>query len=134
MPDYDATRFDPPAPVAEVSVRNVADATKMSDLHLLLDSGADVTLLPRTAVTSIGVQPISNLRYELVAFDGSKSFAEVADLAVVFLNCSFKGRYVLIDSDNGVMGRDILNHVSLLLDGPKESWLGTPPSRDRLEA
>jgi hypothetical protein len=124
MPDYDATRFDPPAPVAQVVIRSIANGTKVSQLRVLLDTGADVTLLPRASVDSIGVAPISDLRYELAAFDGSRSFAEVADLALVFLDCSFKGRYVLIDADVGVLGRDILNHLSLLLDGPKRSWTG----------
>ena len=40
---------------------------------LLIDSGADVTLLPRMAVERIGVQQIEGLHYEMLAFDGTKS-------------------------------------------------------------
>ena len=46
MPEYDADRFHPPAPVASVSLRNVQSGAGVSDVRLLLDSGADVTLLP----------------------------------------------------------------------------------------
>ena len=29
---------------------------------------------------------------------------------------------MLIDQEWGIMGRDVLNHVALLLDGPKLTW------------
>ena len=122
MPDYDATHFAPPAPVAPVAVRGLSDGTKVVHAVLLLDTGADATLLPRTCITGLGVEPITGLRYELAAFDGSRSFAEVADLALTFLNRTFKGRYLLIEADEGVLGRDVLNHVSLILDGPRKLW------------
>jgi len=59
-----------------------------------------------------------------VGFDGSTSFAPVVQLqlVLVFLNRTFKGQFLLIRQEWGVMGRDILNHVSLLLDGPNLKW------------
>lgn len=39
-----------------------------------------------------------------------------------FLNKTFRGRFLLIDQDWGVLGRDILNLISLLLDGPNLNW------------
>lgn len=47
MPSYDATECNPPAPVAEASLRN---GRMLADVLLLVDTGADVTLLPRHAV------------------------------------------------------------------------------------
>jgi len=41
---------------------------------------------------------------------------------MIFLNRTFRGRFLLIDQEWGVMGRDILNLVSLLLDGPNLTW------------
>jgi predicted aspartyl protease len=55
MPNYDASHFDPPAPVARVTLRNPHNGATVSDVLLLLDTGADVTLLPRTAVERLGV-------------------------------------------------------------------------------
>jgi hypothetical protein len=46
MPGYDASGFDPPAPVARVVLRNPHSGATVSDVLLLLDTGADVTLLP----------------------------------------------------------------------------------------
>ena len=43
MPSYDATGGDPPAPVAQVALRNVHSGQMVADVPLLLDTGADVT-------------------------------------------------------------------------------------------
>ena len=115
MPTYDASRFDPPAPVARVALRNPQSGATVSNMLLLLDTGADITLLPRTAVERLGVPLLADQHYELMGFDGSKSFASVVVLDMIFLRRAFRGRYLLIEEDHGILGRDILNHVTLLL-------------------
>ena len=55
MPDYDGSLFTPPAPLARVSLRNPETGTTVNELAMLLDSGADVTLLPQSFVNQIGV-------------------------------------------------------------------------------
>jgi len=122
MPSYDASHFDPPAPVARVILRNPHTAATVSDVLLLLDTGADITLLPRMMVERLGVPLVADQRYELMGFDGSKSFAPVVILDLLFLKRAFRGRYLLIEEERGIMGRDILNHVILLLDGPQQQW------------
>jgi predicted aspartyl protease len=122
MPSYDASHFDPPAPVARVTLRNPHNGATVSNVLLLLDTGADVTLLPRMAVERLGVPLLANQRYELMGFDGSKSFAPVVMLDTIFLQRAFRGRYLLIEEERGILGRDILNHVMVLLDGPRQQW------------
>jgi hypothetical protein len=122
MPSYDTAHFDPPVPVARVMLRNPHGGATVSDVLLLLDTGADITLLPRPAVEQLGVSPLAGQRYELMGFDGSKSFAPVVVLDLIFLKRVFRGRYLLIEEDRGIMGRDILNHVILLLHGPQQQW------------
>jgi predicted aspartyl protease len=121
VPNYDASGFDPPAPVAEVTLRNPTNGTTVSGIRLLIDTGADVTLLPRKAVAALGISTLSE-HYELVGFDGSKTLSPVAVLDAVFLKRAFRGRYLLTPEDQGILGRDILNCVSLLLDGPRQQW------------
>jgi len=58
----------------------------------------------------------------LMGFDGSRSLAASVMLNLQFLRRAFRGRYLLIEEDRGIMGRDILNHVVLLLDGPSQQW------------
>jgi hypothetical protein len=122
MPSYDASHFDPPAPVARVTLRNPHSGATVSDVLLLLDTEADITLLPRTAVEPLGVPLLADQQYELMGFDGSKSFAPVVMLDVLFLKRAFRGLYLLIEEERGILGRDILNHVILLLDGPRQQW------------
>ena len=122
MPVYDAVRFDPPAPVAQVVIRNPERGNTVSGVSMLLDSGADVTLVPQSAASVLGVLPAADQIYELMGFDGTISRASVARLEMVFLNRTFRGRFLLIDQESGIIGRDVLNSVPLLLDGPKLTW------------
>jgi len=119
MPSYDGLHFNPPAPVAEVVLRNPESGANVPGVVLLVDTGADVTLLPRRAVEQLGVLPIADQRCELMAFDGSKIFASVAIPDLVLLKRAFRGRDLLVEEEPGILGRDILNHVALLLDGPR---------------
>ena len=122
MPSYDATDCDPPAPVAQVILRNVDSGEMVADVLLLLDTGADVTLLPRDTIEQLGVQPLAGQHYELTAFNGSTVSAPVVMLDLLFLKRAFRGRYLLIDERRGILGRDVLNHLVLLLDGPQQRW------------
>ena len=122
MPSYDASHFDPPAPVARVTLRNPHNGAMVSNVLLLLDTGADVTLLPRMAVERLGVPLLANQPYELMGFDGSKSFAPVVMLDTICLQRALRGRSLLIEEERGILGRDILNHVMVLLDGPRQQW------------
>ena len=122
MQAYDAIRFSPPAPLALVAFRNLATGASISDVPMLLDSGADVSLIPRQAVLSLGVSLDPAAVYELMGFDGNRSSAQAVNLDLVFLKRTFRGRFLLIDQECGILGRDILNHVALSLDGPSLTW------------
>ncbi len=49
MPAYDSTLFNPPAPLARVTLRNPETGAVWSDVPMLLDLGADATLIPQVA-------------------------------------------------------------------------------------
>ena len=104
MPSYDATDCDPPAPVAQVTLRNVHSGETVADVPLLLDTGADVTLLPRNTVEQLGVQLVAGQRYELMGFNGSTSSAPVVMLDLLFLKRAFRGRCLVIEEGRGIMG------------------------------
>jgi hypothetical protein len=122
MPAYDATHFNPPAPLAQVTLRNPSTGVTVSDVVLLVDSGADVTLLPRQAVEGLGISLATGRGYEIAGFDGSKSFVPAVNLDMLFLKRLFKGQYLVVDEERGILGRDVLNHIALLLDGPRLRW------------
>jgi len=119
MPAYNEGLFSPPAPVVSATLRNPETGTTRGVL-LLIDSGADVTLLPRSAVDALGIQGSGT--YELMGFDGATSFADAVRADLLFLNKTFKGQFLLVNQEVGILGRDVLNRVALLLDGPHLTW------------
>lgn len=49
--------------------------------------------------------------------------APVVRLDLIFQNKTFKGRFPVIEGqDWGIIGRDVLNHVVILLNGPRLVW------------
>ena len=48
MPAYDDS-LSPPAPVARVSLRHPGSSLTVTDVLMLIDSGADVTLIPKSS-------------------------------------------------------------------------------------
>src|SRR5215207_1422537 len=122
MPSYDAEHYSPPAPIVRATLRSPLNGLTVSDVVLLLDTGADITLLPRKVVEPLAIPLVAGQGYELMGFDGTKSFAPAVTLDMILLNRVFRGQYLLIAEDHGILGRDILNHVVLLLDGPRQQW------------
>ena len=121
MPAYDDRLHAPPAPVARVVIRHPDRVQSVGDVPMLIDSGADATLLPRSAVASLGLEGTGE-SYQLVGFDGTVSESDAVHASLAFLRWNFRGRYLLTDADVGVLGRDILNHLRLLFDGPALHW------------
>lgn len=122
MPAYDERHNSPPAPVADVTLRSHTPQATVANVPMLLDTGADVTLVPRVAVDRLGVTPIAGQQYELIGFDGNHSTASVVVLDLILSGKAFRGRYVLADDTVGIIGRDILNHLTVGFDGPALEW------------
>ena len=122
MPAYDADLFLPPAPIARVVLRNPKTGQTISDIALLIDSGADVSLIPQLAVDQLDFTIASAETYELQSFDQHVSIAHALNLELLFLDRRFRGKFLIIDQEIGILGRDILNHLSIVMDGPNLSW------------
>jgi len=89
---------------------------------MLLDTGADVTLLPRECANQLQIPIDPSEAYELMGFDGTRSTAIAVHLDLIFLGLTFRGRFLMIDQPDGVLGRNILNHLNLAFDGPRLLW------------
>jgi hypothetical protein len=120
MPAYDDVQFETPAPTTGIGLRAEGERQLLSDVPMLIDSGADMTFLPASAVNQLGLPRQAD--YEVTAFDGSESIAESVRCELIFLGQVYTGVYLIVDQPCGFLGRDVLNHVSLLLDGPRLSW------------
>ena len=73
MPAYDATAFRPPAPVAHVLLRSPITGYIVANVAMLLDTGADVSLVPRDLLSRLIDLVQDSQQYELEAFDGTRS-------------------------------------------------------------
>ncbi len=108
MPPYDDRLFLPPAPLARLIVRHPEREQSVDDVPMLIDSGADATLLPRSAVTSLGLEGTGE-RYQLVGFDGTVSESEAVSSGdkfrghhTEFIGTEFRGHHTeFIGTDAG---------------------------------
>ena len=122
MPKYDSKNFDPPAPVAYVTLRHPATGATVSNVPMLMDTGADVTFLPREAIRQLDIAPIENKIYEVEGFTSGTALVEVVQAEISFLGKRFKGQFLATDQPMGILGRNILNSVQILLDGLNGYW------------
>ena len=85
MPEYESASFEPPAPVARVFLQNPEASVARQEVTMLLDTGADVSCVPRWAAQALGVQPAAGVRFEVLSFEGTRGFAEAVALEMLFL-------------------------------------------------
>jgi len=113
--------FDPPAPLAEIILRNIETGERVKAVSVLLDTGADVSLLPASAIGKLNIEP-SGERVKLVGFDESENIADAYTLQIIFLDKRLTGDYCAIDDEIGILGRDVLNWFSIIFDGKSLEW------------
>lgn len=120
MPACDSQRFEPPAPLALVTVKSDNGRFVIHDVPMLLDTGADVSLLPRAPLASLAMSDAEQC--EIEGFNGTKTAAPVIKAELIFLGKTFRGEFLLVDNWHGILGRNVLNNLSLFLDGPNQKW------------
>lgn len=122
MPDYDARSFDPPAPIAEVTVCLPGSDDIVPNVNMLIDTGADVSLLPRSPIAHLIEELDVVGEYEIEGFNGARSVAPAVQMELRFLGRIFRGRFLVTEQEIGILGRNILNSLPLLFDGPNLVW------------
>jgi hypothetical protein len=121
MPAYDDDRYSPAAAVATVRVRDIASGATVDEISVLLDSGADISALPKGIVEALAL-PVGDRSYEVMAYDNTVRECPTARAEVIFMRGHFKGQFIVLDQDVGVLGRNILKHFVVTLDGPRLEW------------
>ena len=114
--------YDPHAPVAKVKLRNPDTLETVTDVAMLSDTGSDITLLPRTYCDQIGVKVSETESLELQGFNQTISLAFYVQIDFIFLKKLFRGKFLVYDQDEGIIGRDVLNEFSIVFDGINLEW------------
>ena len=112
---YNLEDFDPAAPVIGVEV--VFENVERHVLSMQVDSGADITCIPKRIVPTSKDLPYS-YSY-IVGYDGAKVVRKTYHISVQVEGRVFDDIEALpIDGEIGLAGRDLLNSLRLTLDGP----------------
>ena len=73
-------------------------------------------------IAQLAIASLPAGQFEIMAFDGTTSATDAVETDMIFLNVAYRGKYLLTDEDVGILGRDVLASIVLLLDGPNQEW------------
>lgn len=130
-------QFYPPAPTCKITVSvstnfgNLIGTTdeKKVEFKVLLDTGADMSCIPSAKIDELEDDLDMDLPYGNIPtrdFHGKRFLLRVFDLRILAQNTycfeEEKIQFAEINSNVGILGRDVLNKHRIVLDGPKEKW------------
>lgn len=117
---YDTT-YDPPAPVIEVEIDGYVAALGQRKLRALVDSGADATMIPVQVLTAVGAAYQDTLWMRGVT--GARVEIDRYLVAIRIGAQLIHGLSVIgaPEEADAVLGRDLLNQLIVVLDGPAEA-------------
>lgn len=118
---YSEAQFSPAAPVVKVTLHNEETNRSLSDVLMQLDTGADISLIPQSTATELNL-PIVDRQISLITFDGTESSYSLFQVKLQLDRYTFRGIYSVVEQDYGIIGRDILNLLPILFDGPQQEW------------
>lgn len=113
---YD-TAYDPPIPACSVVLTGPSNDRRVT-LAAVLDTGADGTIVPVRYLQEIGARRAYEATLRSQWGESRPVFLYLVDLQIGEL--ALPGIYVVGDElgDEAVLGRNVLNRLRLLLDGP----------------
>jgi clan AA aspartic protease len=112
-----SSQYDPSAPVLEVSLRSYQPHTGVYTGNALIDTGADGSLVPLDILQSIRADFLHMRSLRGITGHGQK--VPIYLVAVQIGSHTLQGIQVagLGETDELILGRDVLNQLRLTLDG-----------------
>ncbi|MCE9564101.1 MAG: retropepsin-like domain-containing protein [Planctomycetes bacterium] len=108
----------PPAPYVLVSLGCLAGTTFLADVPAKVDSGADRTVIPTQLATQLKLDEIERRIFE--GLGGQRVALAIFRVVLAIRGCT----PVVVDTAGShgephiLLGRDVLNHFRITLDGP----------------
>ena len=116
--------YHPPAPVVEVTLVSAAENLRVGPLPGFVDTGADGTLVPTPYLDEIHAPTTAEVAIRSQWGERRRVLLYLADVQIA--GVTLPGIEVVGDevSDEIVLGRDVLNRLRVLLDGPGQQTEG----------
>jgi predicted aspartyl protease len=111
----------PPAPALEVRLRNPLTAQQTSPHLAVLDTGADISIVPLAILTGINARPLRKERVR--GLWGGVGVVYLFNIDIEVNERLLEGVQVVgSDQEESILlGRNLSNHLRLLIDGPDQS-------------
>lgn len=124
---FDAS-FEPPAPVLPVRIGGIEEHHPAAMLRMLIDTGADCTLIPARLARSLRLPVIDRVEIEGVGGATRRANVHAARIRVGTLRAMAR---VVALGDEALLGRDLLNRLILQIDGPSQIVQAQPRPRPK---
>ena len=117
---YD-TRYNPPAPTVQVAIANVMQRRRHRKALALLDTGSDITAIPRSLASEIQVYPIGQIRLEDVQAQTQKVLTYAVQLTFADLMIP-RLEVILTSLYHVILVAIVLNRLYVLLNCPAAAF------------
>ena len=112
-----ATSVHPPAPFLPVRLASLAEHSDSISIQAKLDTGADLTAIPAALIERLHL--VSAGEIEVEGYDGRRATIQAYDVNLQIDQLTVVGLLVIgFGEDYVLLGREVLNRLRLLLDGP----------------
>jgi predicted aspartyl protease len=115
--------YHPPSPALDVRLYSAVTDQFNGPFSAILDTGSDATLVPLSCLRAIGAEETSP--GWMIGITGDRQSVALYFVDIYLGQLAFPGIRVIGDKNAQeiILGRDVLNKLSLFLDGPQQQTL-----------
>lgn len=107
----------PPVPFLDIVIRHPLTPDRMHRVTAKLDTGADISAIPQSIATALDLLPAQTILAQ--SFDGTLTRIDTYAVTVAIGQARIRTiEVILIPDEHALIGRDILNHFYVQLNGP----------------
>lgn len=108
----------PPAPFLDLVVHHPEETAQAIRIQAKIDTGADISAVPAVLITQLGLPTTSKIVIE--GYDGIPATVFTYGVVIEVEQAHFRSQEVIAISEQYILlGRDVLNHFYLHLNGPE---------------
>jgi hypothetical protein len=111
--------FFPPVPALEIRFVEPSTGKRTQLLHAPVDTGSDSTVAPLALLRQLGANPTR--REQVRGLWGGAKMVRLYKVDLLVSQIHVPDLEVVASDDDLLIGRDVLNQLRLLLDGPAET-------------